>query len=643
MTPEVNPGEIPAAVRARDLVGYGRNAPGISWPGGAKVVINLVLVYEAGSEYSVAWGDDRNDGWGEYADPGVQPPQRDPGTEAHYEFGSRAGVWRLARIFDAAEVPVTVSAAAVALELNPGVAEWMRERDHDVLGHGWRWTEAWTYTREEERALIVRAIETFERVLGYRPIGWNSRGWPSENTREHPARARWLPLPLRGLRRRPAVLRGRRRRAADPRDPVLEDLQRLALPHEPGLREPARLPRDDGLGPRRAGARGRRAADDDDGRSARALERPGRARLSAAPVHRARAGHRGRELHAPLRHRELVARAVPAPVRAGFVGAGAISEFHLALLAGDPAVTVTAICDADEARAQTVAERTGARAFGDWRELLAAGLVDVLFVCTPPLHHAAPAIAALERGIPVYLEKPLARTRADGEAIVAAWRTTGTVCAVGYQWRSLDLLAELRSLLRGAQPGLLVSRSYGATEAARQDLHEGSWFTDPRASGGILFELASHDIDLQIALAGPVEWVHASAQSGLLALSGLPGSELDDAVSVVLGFAGGGLGAVSVAWSLAAVPSYSLDVHAAGVALSVALEPLRQIRGRAHGADVAFDGASGARDSSLRRFLESVRSGDPAASRAVPRTPSTRSRAVLACEQAIATGERVTL
>ena len=70
------PGSIPDAVRARDLVGYGRNPPGISWPDGAKVVINLVLVYEAGSEYSVAWGDDRNDGWGEYADAGVQPAHR---------------------------------------------------------------------------------------------------------------------------------------------------------------------------------------------------------------------------------------------------------------------------------------------------------------------------------------------------------------------------------------------------------------------------------------------------------------------------------------------------------------------------------------------------------------------------------------
>ena len=174
---------IPEPVRARDLVGYGRTPPSFAWPGGARVVINLVLVYEEGSEYSVIWGDDRNDGWGEYAEPGVQPPQRDPGTESHYEYGSRAGVWRLARIFDDAGVPVTVSGTAVALELNPAVAAWMRERGHDLMGHGWRWTEPWTYDRAGEREQILRALETYERVLGSRPIGWNSRGWPSENTR----------------------------------------------------------------------------------------------------------------------------------------------------------------------------------------------------------------------------------------------------------------------------------------------------------------------------------------------------------------------------------------------------------------------------------------------------------------------------
>jgi peptidoglycan/xylan/chitin deacetylase (PgdA/CDA1 family) len=175
---------IPERVLARNLVGYGRTPPPFRWPGDARVVVNLVLVYEEGSEYSVLWGDDRNDGWGEYPDPGVQPPQRDRGTESHYEYGSRAGVWRLARIYDAAGVPVTVSASAVALELNPAVAAWMRERDHDLLGHGWRWIEHWHFTREQEREQLRRAVETYERVLGSRPLGWNCRSWPSENTAE---------------------------------------------------------------------------------------------------------------------------------------------------------------------------------------------------------------------------------------------------------------------------------------------------------------------------------------------------------------------------------------------------------------------------------------------------------------------------
>jgi peptidoglycan/xylan/chitin deacetylase (PgdA/CDA1 family) len=177
-------GVIPQRVRDRDLVGYGRVPPDFRWPDDARVVVNVVLVYEEGSEYSVLWGDDRNDGWGEYAEPGVQPPQRDRGTEAHYEYGSRAGVWRLARILDAAGVPVTVSGTAVALELNPAVAEWMLEHDHDLLGHGWRWVEHWTLSRQEEADQIRRAVETYERVLGSRPAGWNCRGWPSENTRE---------------------------------------------------------------------------------------------------------------------------------------------------------------------------------------------------------------------------------------------------------------------------------------------------------------------------------------------------------------------------------------------------------------------------------------------------------------------------
>ena len=153
------------------------------------------------------WGDDFNEGWGEYAAPGVQPPRRDPGTEAHYEYGSRAGVWRLARIFDEAQVPVTVSAAAVALELNPAVPAWMRERGHDLLGHGWRWIPLWDMPREEEREHLRRAVEIV-RARARRAPGRVELPVVAERVDPRaPRRGRRLHLRLGRVRRRRPVLR----------------------------------------------------------------------------------------------------------------------------------------------------------------------------------------------------------------------------------------------------------------------------------------------------------------------------------------------------------------------------------------------------------------------------------------------------
>jgi peptidoglycan/xylan/chitin deacetylase (PgdA/CDA1 family) len=177
-------GLIPDSVRERDLVGYGRNPPQFAWPEQALVVVNVVLVYEEGSEYSVRWGDDRNDGWGERTGAAIDAPDLDLGTESHFEYGSRAGIWRLARIVDEATIPVTVSATAAALELNPAVAGWMNERGHDLLGHGWRWIEPWRLSRDEEYQQLLQAIDSYERVSGSRPLGWNCRSVPSPHTRE---------------------------------------------------------------------------------------------------------------------------------------------------------------------------------------------------------------------------------------------------------------------------------------------------------------------------------------------------------------------------------------------------------------------------------------------------------------------------
>ena len=333
-------------------------------------------------------------------------------------------------------------------------------------------------------------------------------------------------------------------------------------------------------------------------------------------------------------------------MRVGLIGAGAIAHRHAAALARHDDVTVVAVCDVDRERAEVLARPVGAAAHTDWQAMLAEVRLDAVFVCTPPAVHAGPAIAAFEAGLPVYLEKPLARHLEDGIRIADAWSARWAVCAVGYHWRSLDLIDRVRGLLAGQPPGLLVSRSYGGTEPARRDLEHaqtgGSWFTEPAQSGGILFELGSHDIDLQVALAGDVESAHACVARGLLALSGMAGSALHDTVSAVLRYRGGGLGSIQVAWT--PVPDaalYSLDVLARDVTLSLGLGREYRLTGTAHGRPLDMTAATPPRWASVDRFLDAVRGGDPRRVACTPADALSTLRAVLACEASASSGHPV--
>jgi peptidoglycan/xylan/chitin deacetylase (PgdA/CDA1 family) len=171
----------------RDFVGYGPNPPDARWPGGTVVAINLVVNYEEGGEYAL--GDDGvNDTWGEYSFQ-YGPEVRDLGTESHMEYGSRVGVWRLCRLADRYGIDVTFNACARALERNPPLCEWLRARNHDVLGHGYRWygpdvAAGGTLGREQEREEIHRAVESVQRTTGQRIRGWMVRSFPTVHTRD---------------------------------------------------------------------------------------------------------------------------------------------------------------------------------------------------------------------------------------------------------------------------------------------------------------------------------------------------------------------------------------------------------------------------------------------------------------------------
>ena len=168
----------------RDLIGYGENPPDPKWPGGARVAVQIVMNYEEGSEYSIPDGDEHSETYlTEVPGASLGPNKRDLIVESVYEYGSRAGFWRLMRIFKERGIPITVFGAALALERNPEAARAIRDAGYEVCSHGWRWVGFQDMSEEQERAEMKRAVDSIERTIGERPYGWDCRYAPSENTR----------------------------------------------------------------------------------------------------------------------------------------------------------------------------------------------------------------------------------------------------------------------------------------------------------------------------------------------------------------------------------------------------------------------------------------------------------------------------
>ncbi|HVA12096.1 MAG TPA: allantoinase PuuE [Stellaceae bacterium] len=167
----------------RDMVGYGKSPPQANWPGGARVALQIVLNYEEGAENAVLHGDPASETF--LSDiVGAVPfvGKRHMSMEWLYEYGSRAGFWRLMRLFEERKIPITVFAVAMALERNPDAARAMVEAGHEIASHGWRWVDYKDIDPETEREHLGRAVASITTLTGQRPLGWYT-GRTSENTR----------------------------------------------------------------------------------------------------------------------------------------------------------------------------------------------------------------------------------------------------------------------------------------------------------------------------------------------------------------------------------------------------------------------------------------------------------------------------
>ncbi|MDH4608516.1 allantoinase PuuE [Pseudomonas sp. BN102] len=167
----------------RDLIGYGGHPPQPHWPGNARIALQFVLNVEEGAESCILNGDAQSEAY-LHELPGRPPRlgERDLSVEGMYEYGSRAGVWRILDLFNARSLPLTAFAVGRALELAPEIGQALGAAGHEVAGHGYRWLDYRRIPEDEERRHIRLTLEVIERLCGKRPVGWYT-GRVSPNTR----------------------------------------------------------------------------------------------------------------------------------------------------------------------------------------------------------------------------------------------------------------------------------------------------------------------------------------------------------------------------------------------------------------------------------------------------------------------------
>jgi putative urate catabolism protein len=173
----------PDSAYPRDFAGYGAHPPDPKWPNGARLAISFVLNYEEGGENTVLNGDSGSEIYLNET-PGGAPVlgARNIGMESQFDYGARAGVWRVLRLFAARQMKLTVYGVGRALELNPDIARAFVAAGHEVASHGWRWINYQDVDEATERAHIADCVDTIDRLTGRPPVGWYT-GRISERTR----------------------------------------------------------------------------------------------------------------------------------------------------------------------------------------------------------------------------------------------------------------------------------------------------------------------------------------------------------------------------------------------------------------------------------------------------------------------------
>lgn len=223
-------------------------------------------------------------------------------------------------------------------------------------------------------------------------------------------------------------------------------------------------------------------------------------------------------------------------VRIGFFGCGGIANAHFNALARIPEAKPVAFCDIDASRAESAAQRFGGKAYTDWKQMLENEQLDALYVCVPPHAHVGAEEAAAEKGIHLFVEKPVARTLEKAKAIEQAIAKNGVISSVGYHFRYMATTAKAHELLEGRTVGMVTGWWMGGMPGV-------AWWRVMEQSGGQFVEQTTHIVDLARYLVGDIVEVYALMTNRRLDKE-VENYSVYDVGTVAVKFANGVIGAI---------------------------------------------------------------------------------------------------
>lgn len=283
--------------------------------------------------------------------------------------------------------------------------------------------------------------------------------------------------------------------------------------------------------------------------------------------------------------------------RIGVLGAGVIARRHVRTLARFDDVQVAAVADVQPDRAAALAATVGAAAYPDLGQMLDGERLDAVWICVPPFAHGAADLQVVERGLPMFVEKPLAHDLATAERIAARVARAALPTAVGHHWRWLDTVERARDLLADRPARLVTGYWLDATPPI-------AWWQDQDRSGGQFVEQAAHVVDLARLLVGEVEEVFA--YTGRTEREAFPDSTVSDVTAASARFAGGAVGSFT-ATCLLGWP-HRVGLHLFGDALAVELSE-KEMRVRTPRGTTTYVASGDPFEREDRAFLDAVQGG----------------------------------